>query len=153
MIPKWRALTNRSVCVIGILAAIIACASGVAMMIGINMEVITEFHETAAFAFIGAIVIHLMLHWRIILNLVKQCVSRPKRVVCDPIVLVLIIIAVLLTAGIMPDEAIAEGDDDDEGSSMVLGSIAVYSHVIAGMMALIAVIIHSTKIRARLRSS
>lgn len=161
---KLSLMANRLVYIIGIVAAFITCGSGIAMVfapggedseetpgfLGVSRESLSESHESAVFAFIAIVVIHLVLHWRQIINMCKQCTRRPKRLASDPIILIVIIIAVLLTASIMPE--IAE-TGDDEGSSILWGSIATYSHIIAGVAALAAVMIHSRKRMSRLRDS
>ncbi len=146
LITSLKKNTNRIFNILGIVALLTLVVSGMSMLfgpqgeskeempgfLGLGKEPWLEIHESATAAFIAIVLVHIILHWRPVLSLCKQCIRLPKRLISEPLALIIVLLVVLLTAGAIPDETETEQDDDRESEYSVSVSTATYIHVTAG---------------------
>jgi hypothetical protein len=154
-----RMTINRIVDIVGFAAAAAAIGAGLVMLLGfrdapdsetsaflsVGRESWLEMHESAAFVFVAVVLVHLALHWRQVLNILKQCVRRPSRVFTEQTVLLAAILCVALTGAMSPDEADVEDSSDCDMIERVLEGAVTDIHVVSGLVMAVALAVHISR--------
>jgi hypothetical protein len=148
MIRELSAKVNRAVNIIGIASAAVMAGSGLATALG--RKFMSEIHESAVVVFLVAAAVHLVLNWRQVLNVCRRCIRNPKRLAGESVVLLMVILAVLMTAAVLPEEEGEEPEDDCAFNDPVVGRIATWLHVGVGALASGVLLLHIAKRRRRI---
>ncbi len=124
---------NRAIAVAALAALATLACSGLGTLIGICEESeLLELHEATAIAFVGLVGIHLALHRRQILAIVRQCSARTRRVMGEYTLLLGLTIASVATAAMSPCDD--EGGDECGVLERATESIAGDVHAVAGIL-------------------
>lgn len=117
---------------------------------GFSADTWLELHEKSAILLVIASASHLLLRWKQFVNICTQSIRGPKRLFREPVVLVPLFIAVLLSIAVLPDEAQSEpGDEEDENFS-ISQSLGAYPHVFAGVVSGTVITFHIVKRKRRM---